>query len=246
MKKLAPVRSAEHEHEAQHGLPEPLPAGERMLWQGSPSWRLLARHAFHLRKLGLYFVALLAWAAAVPFAGRWFELASAETSGPAARALPLLVWYALLALVGLGLVALIARLAAQAAVYTITDKRVVMRIGIVLTMTFNLPYRQITRADLRLDGRRAASGTGDIALSLANGVRIPYLQLWPHARPWQVRQPQPMLRNLENADEVARLLGSAWSAATGVSVTATTGPTTPSSAPSTSPGTSADGLAGAH
>lgn len=206
MKKLAPVRSAEHEHEAQHGLPEPLPAGERMLWQGSPSWRLLARHAFHLRKLGLYFVALLAWAAAVPFAGRWFELASAETSGPAARALPLLVWYALLALVGLGLVALIARLAAQAAVYTITDKRVVMRVGIVLTVTYNLPFKRIEAAELR----PLADGHGDIALRLEPQTRIGWLQLWPHARPWEVRRTQPMLRCLPDAERVAALLADAW------------------------------------
>jgi hypothetical protein len=206
MKFLAPVRSAEHEHEAQHGLPEPLPAGEQLLWQGSPSWRLLARHAFHLRKLGLYFVALLAWAAAVPFAGRWFELASADTSGPAARALPLLVWYALLAALALGLVAWIAHMAAQAAVYTLTDKRVVMRIGIVLTVSFNLPLKRIEAAEVR----PLADGHGDIALLLEPQTRIGWLQLWPHARPWQLRRTQPMLRCVPDAERVAELLRSAW------------------------------------
>ena len=35
----------EHEFEAARGLPELLPAGERVLWQGSPDWRGLAREA---------------------------------------------------------------------------------------------------------------------------------------------------------------------------------------------------------
>ena len=47
--RAVPVQaSGEHEFEAVTGLPEPLPAGERVLWQGSPDWRALAREAFHL------------------------------------------------------------------------------------------------------------------------------------------------------------------------------------------------------
>jgi hypothetical protein len=43
------------------GLPEKLPEGENLLWQGSPDWRALARSAFHVRKVALYFALLLAW-----------------------------------------------------------------------------------------------------------------------------------------------------------------------------------------
>lgn len=228
----------EHEYEPEHGLPEKLPAGEHVLWQGSPHWPTMARRVFHVRKLAAYFVALVAWKVFTEWRSGASALEILQSVG----------WTGALSAAALGTIVGLAWLTARTAVYTLTDKRVVMRIGIVLTMTFNLPYRQITRADLRLDSRQAPTGTGDIALSLANGVRIPYLQLWPHARPWQVRQPQPMLRNLENADEVARLLGSAWSATTGVAVTAAAGPASPASAPATatSPGASADGLAGAH
>ena len=43
----------EHELEPQYGLPERLPATEKILWQGSPDARALARSAFHIRKLAL-------------------------------------------------------------------------------------------------------------------------------------------------------------------------------------------------
>ena len=41
-----PYESAEHEFEAALGLPEPLPAGETILWQGAPSWTAMAKHVF--------------------------------------------------------------------------------------------------------------------------------------------------------------------------------------------------------
>lgn len=221
----------EHEFEPQYGLPEKLPAGEKILWQGSPHGPTMARRVFHVRKLAVYFAALIAWKAAT----EW------QAGSGAIEILQSLVWTGALSAAAWGTVAGLACLTARSAVYTLTDKRVVMRIGIVLTMTFNLPYRQITRADLRLDDAKAPGGTGDIALSLANGVRIPYLHLWPHARPWQVRQPQPLLRNLENSGDVARILGTAWSAATGVAVTP------PAEAADAAPNAGGrDRLAGAH
>ena len=240
--KLTKVEDQGHEHEfePQYGLPERLPQGEHVLWQGSPHWPTMARRVFHLRKLAVYFAALVAWKVISEWRG----------GAGAADILQSVAWTGALSAAALGTLAGLAWLTARTTVYTLTDKRVVMRIGIVLTMTFNLPYRQIERADLRLDRGRADGG--DIALSLANGVRIPYLQLWPHARPWQVRQPQPMLRNLEHAAEVARVLGGAWSAATGVALTpasaahttATPAAPTPGTAAPARPGT--DGFAGAH
>jgi hypothetical protein len=221
----------EHEFEPQFGLPEKLPAGESILWQGSPHAPTLARRVFHLRKLAAYFAILIAWKAV----SEW------RTGAGAGEILQSLGWTGALSALALGTIAGLAWLTARTTVYTLTSKRVVMRIGIVLTMTFNLPYRQITRADLRLDDPRRP-GAGDIVLGLADGIRVPYLQLWPHARPWQLRQPQPMLRSLKDASAVAALLGSAWSTATGVSVTpaaAAPGSAVPDHA-------AADGLAGAH
>ena len=50
----------EHEWEAAPGLPSALPMGERVVWQGAPDWQRLAVHAFHVRKIALYFALMLA------------------------------------------------------------------------------------------------------------------------------------------------------------------------------------------
>jgi Bacterial PH domain len=192
----------EHEFEPQKGLPETLPADERLLWQGSPDWQMLARRAFHLRKLALYFGAMVLMRAAFVFNdSASVPAALRSTLGPLA-----------LAAVALGLVGLMAWLSARSTVYTLTDKRVVMRIGIVLTLTFNIPYRRIATAGLHLD----AGGSGDLPLSLLPPDHIAYLHLWPHARPWRLARPEPMLRSVPEAERVARLLTQAWSEATGL------------------------------
>jgi hypothetical protein len=196
----------EHDDEAQPGLPEPLPASERILWQGSPDWKRLARRAFHLRKLTLYFAAVLALRVV-------FVLSEGGTVAAAARSLVMLLPLAALAL---GLLALIAWLSARSTVYTVTTRRVVMRIGIVLTLSFNLPYKRIAAANLRLD----ADGIGDVPLELAADERIAWMHLWPHCRPGHITRPQPMLRSVAEAAEVARLLSDAWVAATGGAVAA--------------------------
>ena len=203
----------EHEFEAAHGLPEALPPGERMLWQGSPDWRVMARRVFHLRKLGVYFGALLVLRAALTLrSGATLTETITTSLGPLA-----------LASVGLGLVTLLAWLSARSAVYTITDKRVVMRVGIVLTLTFNIPFKRIAAAGLHLEG----GGTGDLPLTLLGSDRIAFLHLWPHARPWRLVRPEPMLRSVPQAAQVARLLTEAWSRATGVA----TAPTAPAGSP---------------
>ncbi len=221
----------EHDDEAQPGLPEPLPASERVLWQGSPDWKRLARRAFHVRKLTLYFAAVLALRVA-------FVLGEGGSLGEAARALAMLLPLAALAL---GLLALIAWLSARSTVYTVTTRRVVMRIGIVLTLSFNLPYKRIAAADLRLD----ADGIGDIPLELAADDRIAWVHLWPHCRPARFARPQPMLRSVAGAAEVARLLSDAWVAATGGAVAAPTA-TTPATVPANSTDAAAERSPGAR
>ena len=196
----------EHEFEAAPGLPEPLPPGEKLLWQGSPDWRVLARRAFHLRKLVAYFGALLVLRLAILVNdGAALTEALRSTVGPLA-----------LASLGLALVALMAWLSARSTVYTLTDKRVVMRIGIVLTLTFNIPFKRIAAAGLHLD----KGGTGDLPLTLLGPDRIAFLHLWPHARPWRLGKPEPMLRCVPLAALVARVLTEAWSQATGVAASA--------------------------
>ena len=184
----------EHEFEAAPGLPEPLPKGERMIWQGSPDFRMLAIHAFHVRKLALYFTAMLAL--------QWLYL-SADPAAPLLR--PLLT-SAGMALLALGLLTTIAWFSARTTLYTLTDRRIVMRIGIVLTLTFNLPLRQVSGAAIKPQ----AEGHGDIALTLSGSDRIAWLNLWPHARPWQLRQPQPSLRCVPDAQAVGTRIQQAW------------------------------------
>jgi len=194
-----PSRGQEHEFEAQFGLPEKLPANERMLWQGQPLVSQIARRVFHLPVLAAYFGVMLAW-----------RIATQLHDGAAwSEALRGSLVMALLAAVALAILGTLAHTAARTTVYTITDKRVVLRIGIVLTVTYNLPLRSIDAAHLLPLGQ----GRGEIALALRGDTRIAYLQLWPHARPWQVAKPQPMLRGLADAQAVSDLLVRAWSVA---------------------------------
>lgn len=193
-----PPGQHEHEFEAAHGLPEDLPAGERLLWQGAPDWKLLAVRVFHVRAIAIYFALLFAWRASD-------VLLDGGGIGQALLAVALL---SPLALVALGLLAVLAWLSARTAVYTITSRRVILRIGIVLSVTYNLPHRQIHGASLHGD----SAGRGDIALQLAPGSHIAYLQLWPHARPWQMRRPQPALRCIPEAARVGALLTQAIAA----------------------------------
>jgi len=206
----------EHDFEPEPGLPEPLPAGERLLWQGAPEWRGLARRAFHVRKLAVYFGTIAAAHAAA-------RLAQGATPG---QVLVSTLWLAGFGLLAMGILALMAWLSARTTVYTVTDRRVVMRIGIVLTMTFNLPYRSIDSAGLRLFG----DGAGDLPLVLKPGDKIAFVHLWPHARPWRLAHPEPMLRCVPDAARVARIVADAWSQATGGVVHPVVSPAAPQDA----------------
>lgn len=204
----------EHEFEAAPGLPEPLPAGERILWQGAPQWRLLALHVFHVRSLAIYF-ALMMGVQVLYLLG-----------DPATPLLRSLVVSGSMALVALGLLAFTAWLAARTTLYTLTTRRVVMRVGIVLTITLNVPLRQIRSADLM----ERQGGLGDLTLALAGNERLGWLHLWPHARPWALRDPQPTLRCIPDVTAVGDKLMAAWQAANAsrASMVTTTRITSPS------------------
>jgi Bacterial PH domain len=194
----------EHEFEAEHGLPEPLPQGEKMLWQGSPDWRAMALQVFHVRKIAIYFgVILLLRVSGVLADGG--TLQAAAIAG---------LWLVPLIALALGLLAGLAWLSARTTVYTLTDRRVIMRIGIVLSLTFNLPYRSLGAADVKA----LKSGIGDISIRLAGKEKIAFFHLWPHARPWQLATPQPSLRCIQNVDRVAQIFATAWASATGATI----------------------------
>lgn len=191
----------EYEWEPIPGLPERLPEGERILWQGAPRWTALARRAFHVRSLAIYFGALLILR----------TLTALWDGVPLQAAIGSGFWLMLLALAGLGVLAFLAWLSSSTTVYTITNRRVVMRFGIALPMTVNLPFRVVETAALKT----YADATGDIPLRLNTGDRIAYLHMWPHVRAWKIRHPQPMLRAVPEAAQAAETLARALAAFTG-------------------------------
>ena len=176
------------------GLPERLPRGEVILWQGRPhTWRL-AVEALSVWWVAGYFVLLAAWRSIV--AGADLPFWEAVRTGS-----PFLVMGA----VACAILWLIALVQARATVYTVTNRRVAMRIGAALTITLNLPYRWIESADLDL--RRG--GTGTIALRLTGETRLSYLNTWPHVRPWRMKHTQPALRCIPDAARVAQIVAEA-------------------------------------
>ncbi|OHV16491.1 phosphopantetheine adenylyltransferase, partial [Methylorubrum extorquens] len=130
--------------------------------------------------------------------------------GGPARALAVAGPTLLIGLAALGLLSLLAWLVHRTTVYTLTDRRMVLHVGIALPITLNLPLTRIESADLRL----FPDGTGDLPLRLPPGERVAYLHLWPHARPWRVSRPEPMLRSVPAARSVVALLAPALAAQT--------------------------------
>lgn len=177
------------------GLPQLLPKGERMLWQGAPRWQDLAVHAFHARKVLWYF-------AGIALAQAVYRYAEGQ---PLAEAVSPFQWLMVSGLVVAGMLTGLAYLSARTTVYTVTSKRLVMRIGMALPVTINLPFSQIDGASLRL----FSNGSGDIPLKVTAKERVAYLLLWPHARPFHFAHPQPCLRCIPKADDVAGLMAAA-------------------------------------
>jgi hypothetical protein len=194
------------------GLPAALPAGESLLWQGQPQWRTLALRALHARKVAVYFALLAGWSG----------VAAIYDGRGAAAAAWVVATQLLLGALAAGMLAGIAWLTARATLYTITTERVVIRFGIALTMSVNLPFKMIQSAGLR----RHRGGTGDIPLGLVPGERVSYLILWPHVRPWRLLHVEPMLRCIPDVDTVARRLAEALGRRHGIERTAPASPST--------------------
>lgn len=176
------------------GLPAEPPKGEEILWQGRPDWFALSIESLNLKWVAGYFVVLTLW-----------RFGSVVDLLPLGQAIGSAIPFVLLGTVVCGLLMLVAYVQARATMYTVTDARVVMRIGAALTITLNLPYTQIGNAMLDLRKR----GTGTIALETMGDTRLSYLVCWPHVRPWHFKQTQPALRCIPEAEKVARLLAEA-------------------------------------
>jgi hypothetical protein len=125
-------------------------------------------------------------------------------------------WIAPLAVIGMATLWALAYFTARTTVYTVTNKRVVMRLGIVLTVSFNLPFKQIASADVRMH----QNGFGDITLALKGADRIGWVHLWPSVRPWRISKPEPTLRAIADVQMVAEKLRDAWTQSTGLAANA--------------------------
>ncbi len=180
------------------GLPEALPPDETILWQDAPDAWEMAKHVFHIRLVAVYLLALTGWRFSV-------HLRAGNLREAVVATLSLLT----ISLFALGLLALLAWLCSRTSVYTITSKRVVMRIGVALPTAINIPFAVIGAAGLRANG----NGSGDISLMLNSEERLAWSNFWPHVRPWQLTRPQPMLRCISDVHAVADILAGAMAVA---------------------------------
>lgn len=190
-----------HDHddfqtEPVRGLPAHLPEGEEILWQGQPNWWALAQESLSLWWVAGYFVFLFAWRT-VGGAATETWLASATTAS----------FFLVLGLIVCVLLILVSLIQAKATVYTITNKRVAMRIGAALTLTLNLPFKQVLNAELGL--RKSGHGSISLEMNPEGGMGFSYVLTWPHVRPWRLKHPQPALRCIPDAKAVAALLADA-------------------------------------
>jgi PH (Pleckstrin Homology) domain-containing protein len=185
----------EHEIEPVSGLPENLPRGETVLWQGRPSARLFSRYYLKKHWIAGYFLLLTIWSVAGglydgrPVQGIAFSVA---------------VLFALAAIV-ISMLEFYAWAVEKTTVYTITNHRIVIRFGVAFSMTLNLPFRQVStvsKAELR-------GKAGHLAIKLLRGHRMSWLVQWPHVRAWRFSDPEPSLVCLADAQKVAEILALA-------------------------------------
>ena len=176
------------------GLPGIPPEGEDILWQGRPNWWALSKDSLNLYWIFAYFMVLALW--------RFTSLYDLTGTGHAfALASPLII----AGVVTCAILALFAYIQARCTIYTITTKRVVLRIGAAFSIAINLPYSRLSNATLAL----RKDGTGTIALELSEPRKFSFFVLWPHSRPWKFTHPEPALRSINNAKEVALILSEA-------------------------------------
>ncbi len=188
-----------------HGIV--LAPDEISLWRGRPGYKRVAFDMLHARGIGAYFVGLLAldayqvWAKRIPL-------------GPAIHnSAPLLL------IIGLasGLLMVAAWLIMLTTRYEVTNRRVILKYGMALPATLSLPYSQIVKASVAVNGDHS----GDIALTLKEGNHMAYFKLWPLARAWHLSHPEPMLRGVPRAGFIGSLMTRAILAAKPAVVTST-------------------------
>ena len=169
--------------------------GERILWEGQPEWRAVARDVVRVGWIAAYFGVVLFWNAVTA------RLQGQDLSETAIHCLPLVI-------IGVVVVAASAAFAwtiARTTRYTIPTERCILRYGVALTARLSIPLRRLAAVSVAVrDG-----GASDIPLRLKPGKRLRYVKLWPHARPWHWSVTEPMLRGVPSGAVVAALLSQA-------------------------------------
>jgi hypothetical protein len=156
--------------------------------------KAVATHVFHWRLVVAYFAAMLAlWAVTTE------HQPGSEVYVAGAVVRVSLAAFVLLAVLGLS------RAVATTSWYAITSRRVVMRVGMAFPMSINIPFTLLESAGVG----RFKDGTGQVTMSITKGNRIAYIAMWPHCRVFRFTQPEPVLRGLEEPQQVAEILAKA-------------------------------------
>ncbi|MEQ1653042.1 MAG: photosynthetic complex putative assembly protein PuhB [Hyphomicrobium sp.] len=190
---------SEYDSEPVPGLPQNLPEGETLIWQGSPDAKGVAQRVLQTRPVAFYFALL----ACVPI------VTAIATGGSLTAAAGIALRVAIVGAVGIAILTVLSRLIARTTIYSLTSKRIVMRYGVAFPMTLNIPFNEISAVDCKT----FADGTGDIALTTSGPLQLSYFHLWPHARSWRLEKAQPTLRVVADGHGVAKSLADAMLAA---------------------------------
>jgi hypothetical protein len=177
------------------GLPEQLPAGETLLWQGSPEPVAFAIEVMRLRFAAALVAGLVVW-----------RTAASLHDGISGGAVLVVAGGTLIGgLAALALLGFAGWLMARGTIYSITSQRLVIRHGVAMPMAINIPYTKVASAA----SAEGVAGSTSIALSLLPAARSSLIALWPHARPWHVMKPEPSVRCIADGQRVAALLAGA-------------------------------------
>jgi hypothetical protein len=150
---------------------------------------------FHARAAAIYFTLLIALHLGA-------RLLAGDQPG---TALGGSAWQFALSALTVGTLTLMGYIYGRATLYTLTNRRLVVRTGVAVPMMINVPLERLAAADLRVH----RDGSGDVALTPAPGVRLAFWALWPNIRPWHYRPVCPSLRCLPEPERAARCLAEA-------------------------------------
>ena len=185
-------------------LAESLPEDEMLIWQGRPEAKAIAIRAMYLWYVVAYLLGLALLRTGYLVMG----------DAPVSEWSALLAWQLLASLFVVGIILGLAAVYGKSTIYTLTNRRVILRTGAAVPIHVNFPLEQIASADLKV----FSDGTGDIALKLENSDKLYWLLLWPNVRSWWVRPLQPLLRGLRDFELAASSLASAASDGSTVSM----------------------------